>query len=477
MFNSVSPSTAFKRVTLTCTIDCRLLYLLFLFLFLLADSTLYGATWRAGFAKHVITPAEPTWMAGYASRNRPAEGKIGELYAKAMVLEDVNKQRFVLVTLDLISVPHTLRDYLENYVHDQFDLPPASLLINCSHTHCGPEIRTTRWSEDANHSDRLTLARKYVAILKTSLAAVIDSATGRLEPVSLVFCHSRCGFAMNRRTPRGSGFINFPNPEGPVDHDVPVLKFTAADGTIKGIIFGYACHNTTLGIYKFSGDYAGVAQKQLENTYADAIALFVLGCGADINPYPRGTVALAEIHGTTLATSVQAALQTTPTILNEPLDLSYEKVKLKYSPAPSKEELITRSRSSNSYESLHAERLLKQLDQQGHLLTEYNAPVQVIRFGKQLTWIALPGETCVDYSLRLKAELENHKDLGRLWVSGYSNDVFAYLPSRRVLLEGGYEGGGAMKYFTTVLQHGPFASDIEQRIIGKVNQLLQRSSQ
>ena len=107
------------------------------------------------------------------------------------------------------------------------------------------------------------------------------------------------------------------------------------------------------------------------------------------------------------------------------------------------------------------------------LRTTYDAPVQVVQLGENLTLIALPGETCVDYALRLKAELiKTPAQQGSVWVAGYSNDVFAYVPSRRVLLEGGYEAGGSMKYFTTVLQHGPFAPDVEERLIKKVHELL-----
>ena len=86
--------------------------------------------------------------------------------------------------------------------------------------------------------------------------------------------------------------------------------------------------------------------------------------------------------------------------------------------------------------------------------------------------VALPGETVVDYSLRLKRELPGEAEKApSIWVAGYSNDVFAYIPSRRVLEEGGYEAGGAMRYMTTTLQPGPFASSVEERIVKKVHQL------
>jgi hypothetical protein len=129
--------------------------------------------------------------------------------------------------------------------------------------------------------------------------------------------------------------------------------------------------------------------------------------------------------------------------------------------------------SDNEYDRAWGERLLRQLEREGKLRSEYACPVQVIRFGDDLTLVALPGETVVDYSLRLKRELTKSGAQGpAIWIAGYSNDVFAYIPSRRVLEEGGYEAGGAMRYMRSVLQPGPFAPSVEERIVEKVHQLL-----
>lgn len=430
-----------------------------------------AATWKAGVARAVVTPDQPMWMAGYASRNKPSEGKVHDLYVKALALEDDHGARTVLVTSDLISVPRPIRDALEQAVNEKFDLPPAALMMNCSHTHCGPEIRTTRWSLDGLPAERLAAATAYVEFLQKQLVKVVGDALENLQPARVSFCRARCGFAMNRRTPSVTGFRNFPNPDGPVDHDVPVLRVDSPDGQLRAIAFGYACHNTTLGFYQFCGDYAGFAQQYLEEAHPEATALFVLGCGGDQNPYPRRTLALAEQHGRTLANAVEAALETAPVPISGRIKSAYDMATVEYQTPPSREELEKQVESNNQYDRRHAERLLKQLDTEGKLRESYDCPVQVIRFGDQLTLVALPGETVVDFSLRLKAELRSN-DGPAIWVAGYSNDVFAYVPSRRVLLEGGYEAGGAMRYMTTVLQPGPFMPTVEERIVGKVHELM-----
>jgi neutral ceramidase len=429
-------------------------------------------SWQAGLASEVITPNGSMWMAGYASRTKPAEGKIHDLYAKAIALESPDKTRLVIVTLDLISIPYLIRDYLEAEVKKRFDLSPAGLLMNCSHTHCGPEIRTTRWSDDGLPSERLAAAKSYVTFLKSKLVQVVEQAIEDLQLADVSFCRARCGFAMNRRLPSPNGYRNFPNPNGPVDHDVPVLRIRSAAGKLRGILFGYACHNTTLGLYQFCGDFAGFAQLAIEKTNPGALALYMQGCGADINPYPRSTLELAKQHGQSLATAVQSALETEATPLVGELRTSYGKATVEYSTPPTKNELVERTNSSNKYVAIHGQRLLTQLANDGHLRSTYDCPIQVVQLGDKLKMIALPGETVVDYALRIKSDLTTTPDPGAsVWVAGYCNDVFAYVPSRRVLLEGGYEAGDAMKYFTTVLQHGPFAQNIEEIIVRKVYEL------
>ena len=430
------------------------------------------ATWNVGTASVVITPEGPMWMAGYAARNKPSEGKIHDLFAKALAIEDADGTRLVIVTMDLISVPRPVRDWLEKTVQEKYELSPAGLMINCSHTHCGPELRTTPSSLYDLEPERARQAREYVQTLQARLEQVVGQALEDLSPAKLTYCHARCGFAMNRRTPIATGFRNFPNPDGPVDHDVPVLRVEGADGKLRAVLFGYACHSTTLGFYQFCGDYGGFAQSYLEESHPDATALFVAGCGADQNPYPRSELVLAEQHGRSLANAVGAALLTTPRPLDGKLRLAYETVSLEYATPPTRDELLERAKSKNKYDRLHAEQLLRQLEQDGKIRDSYPCPVQVIQFGGALTLVALPGETVVDFSLRLKRELAGADGASpAVWVAGYSNDVFAYVPSRRVLLEGGYEAESAMKYMTTIVQPGAFAPTVEELIVSKVHEL------
>jgi len=435
----------------------------------LQNASAEEASWKAGSAFVRITPDKPMYMAGYAARNKPSEGVASELYAKALFLEDAEGHRAAIITFDLISVLKELRDGVASEVEARYEIPAAAVMLNCSHTHCGPVVRSPSKAIKDLDSEKVKQAVEYSQWLEKTLIELVGAAVDNAEPSTVTYHRSRAAFAMNRRLPTESGFRNSPNPDGPVDHDVPVLKVENAAGELKTILFGYACHNTTLSFYEFCGDYAGFAQAEIERNHPGVVAMFVMGCGGDQNPYPRRTLELALTHGKTLATAVEAALETPAIPVTGQLTAQLEEVEVTYASPPTKEELESRLETGNKYVVRHAQRLLTQLETEGKLRESYATLVQTFQFGDDLTLVALPGETVVDFSLRLKRELSNR----RVWVAGYSNDVFAYVPSKRVLQEGGYEGGGALIYFTAILHPGPFADDIEERIINAVYQQLQ----
>ncbi|WP_417389904.1 neutral/alkaline non-lysosomal ceramidase N-terminal domain-containing protein [Gimesia sp.] len=432
--------------------------------------------WRGAAASVVITPDKPMWMSGYASRTKPSEGKVHDLYAKLLILEDNRGEKVVIITTDLIGITPALRDPIAARLESEFKIPSAALLMNASHTHCGPELREDKATRRGLGGDRGAEARQYTKQLVEKLLKAIAETLPRLEPVELKYASARAGFAMNRRLPTPQGVINSPNPEGPVDQRVPVLIVERPDSSLVAAMFGYACHNTTLSFYQFCGDYAGYAQEYLEEAHPGMVALFMMGCGGDQNPYPRRSLDLAKQHGRALSNAVEVALSVRhPREIHGRLGIAMEEVELEFATPPAREELLKRKETGNKYEQSHAVRLLDQLEERGGIQTSYAFPLQVIQLGNDLTLVAICGETVVDYSLRLQRELKtgagnsgNGDKEPVIWVAGYSNNVFGYLPSLRVLKEGGYEGNRAMIYTS---YPGPFAESVEQRVVSKIKDL------
>lgn len=450
--------------------------------YLPTDALAAEGAWKGAAKSAVITPTKNLWMAGYAARKGPSEGKLQDLKSKVLVLEDAEGTRFAIVTMDLIGVPRKLRSAVAQRVESEYQLPPSHLLLNASHTHCGPMIRTFQSAAEGQperiayrsipeqqHAQRLAETIEYRQFLTETMVGMIGDALADLQPIKLLQSRARCGFAMNRRLPRGGSFANSPNPAGPVDHTVPVLQVLDHDNKRLAVLFSYACHNTTLGVMQFNGDYAGYAQQYLEEDHPGMVALFATGCGGDQNPYPRRLVAYAERHGRSLATAVEAAFEANPQPVEGLLTARLDYAQLEYARIPTREELEAKSRSADGYDARHGQWLLQELELIGRLPRSYPCPVQTMTIGDDLTLIGIGGEVVIDYALRLKREL----DRDNVWVLGYCNDVFAYTPSRRVVLEGGYEGATSMRYPRENLHPSPWAPTIEERIVNKVFELLE----
>ena len=426
-----------------------------------------GAEWKVGVAKVDITPTEPVWMAGYASRNHPAEGTIHPLWAKALAVEDNRGQKVVILTTDLIGSVRPLSDAIGDRVQKSTGVGRERILINSSHTHSGPVVLGCAEVAHGMDDEQRARVRAYYDILQDRLVAVIEQSVHRMRPARLSYGVGEAKFAINRRTKRESGFVISPNPKGPVDHGVPVLRVADEDGRMIAVLFGYACHNTTTAVYQINGDYAGCAQIAFEKSHPGVTGLFMIGCGGDSNPEPRGELSMAEDHGRALATAVDRVLAANMTDVRGPLAVAFGRVELPFVDPPDAAGIKRLEDEGNVYQKRLAKLLSKRLADNGSLDTSYPCPVQVVRFGDDLSMVAIAGEVVIDYAIRLRREFADD----RLWVAGYSNEVFAYLPSERILAEGGYEGGGAMVYFGW---HGPFQPGVEDLVVGLAKDLMDR---
>jgi hypothetical protein len=412
--------------------------------------------WRAGVAAIDITPPLGLWMGGYAARTQPARGIAQPLHAKALALADAAGRRAVVVTVDVLGLTDAAVQHVAGAVREQYGLPRERLLLCSSHTHCGPIIRDqlavaydltpSQW-DDVRASTRR---------IEGQIVDVVGRALGAMQPARLRLSHGTAGFAANRRTAIA--------PDGPVDHAVPVLAVERRDGSLAAVLFGYACHNTTLpaSFVSYHGDYAGVAKAELERRHPGATALFIQGCGADANPSPRGTLDLVERHGHELADAVDRVIGGGADLAG-PLKAAFATVSLDYAPAPDADAWRRKLSDANPHVRSHARMMLDVIARDGHTVTVEPAPLHVLRLGS-LPIVALSGEVVIDYAMAVK-----RKYGGGTWVAAYTDSVFGYVPSARVLREGGYEGGDAMLYFG---RPGPFADSVESRVLGGVDRLM-----
>lgn len=422
----------------------------FTFLFFLSFSlSTYAEGWKAGAASVIITPDEPVWMAGYGKRTEPGSEKRTDLFAKALVIEDQDGNTGVIITLDLVGIDKAFADRVTEGISKKHSLTREQIAICTSHTHSGPVV-----AQNLSPLHYLSLAKDeqekintYAEVLLQNIISVTDSAFESRVPARLQHGSGKCTFAVNRR--ENKPYAEVPDKrargllKGPVDHDVPVLSLRGDDDKVVAILFGYACHATSLSANEWNGDYPGYAQAELEKAFPNSVALFWAGCGGDQNPIPRYELPLAEQYGAELAARVIDVIKAPMEDLSPRLSTHFALIDAPLKDIPSSEDIERTKTSTNRFEVARAKYLQRKMAKEGPLKKSYPYPIGNWVIGEKIDFIFLGGEVVIDYALRFKKE----RNGTRTWVAGYANDVMAYIPSLRVLKEGGYEGGGSNVYY------------------------------
>jgi putative membrane-bound dehydrogenase-like protein len=412
-------------------------------------------TLPVGVARVDITPAYPIRLSGFGFRRTESEGVTQRIWAKALAIGD--KDPVVLIAVDNLVVSAELVAEVARRLEKQ-GVQRDRLAVTATHTHTAPMLRGMNSTlfglpipkEHLDHIDRYT--KEFLdALEKAAIAALADR-----KPARLSWGIGSVGFAINRRT-KGR----------PTDHDLPVLVVRDLDGKVRAVYLSYACHCVTLSNNKVSGDWAGYAQQAIQDDHPGAIALVSVGCGGDQNPNSGVTGDKTEIasrQGLEIAREVSRLLKGYLAPVAGPITTRSATITLPLADLPAKADWEERAKRKGAV-GYHAQVQLGKLARGEKLPTKIDYRVQTWALGDALAMAFLPGEVVVDYSLRLKKELDGR----RLWLNAYSNDAPGYVPSERVLKEGGYEGGGAMIYYDIP---GPYKAGLEEKIVAAVKSQL-----
>ena len=413
--------------------------------------------YQVGTSKIDITPDFPVRLSGYGGRRDEADSVEQRIWAKALAIRNGAESPAVLMTVDNCGVPDYITEAVAAELKGEAGIPREQFVICSTHTHSAPYLSgvlRTLFGEPVPAAHQTNIDR-YTSELTEKLKQIAKAALTDLRPASLSWGEGRVGFADNRRTQGG-----------PVDHALPMLRATGADGELRAILTSYACHCTTLGgdFNAVCGDWAGYAGAYIEADYPDATALVAIGCAADANPVPRTGLNFARQHGHAIAAEVNRLLGSDLAAIQGELNGQVKHIELPFDKLPTRQEWEKRVEGGGAI-GYHAQIQLDRLDRGEALPTTLPYPIQIWNFADELAVVFLPGEVVVDYSIRLKREC----DPSRLWVNAYCNDVPCYIPSRRILREGGYEGEGAMIYYDRPTR---FAPAVEDMIIRTVHELL-----
>lgn len=415
-------------------------------------------TYDVGVAKIDITPGYAVRLSGFGFRRAESEGITHRIYARALAIRDDTGEPAVLITADNLGIPYAMTQQVAARLAKRAKLHADRFAVTATHTHTAPMLTGVAPTlfgmaipdDHQQHIDR------YTAELTDQLEKVALAALADLRPARLSWGVGTVAFAKNRRA-KG----------GPVDHDLPLLVVRDPKGKVRALYVTYACHCVALSNNKISGDWAGFAAEQIEDACKGAIALVSIGCGADANPSSGVTgdkTDIARLQGTEIVTEVRRLLDGYLAPITGKLTAHTRTVELPLSALPTREAWQEKAERKDAI-GYHARINLARLDRNEPLKTKIDYPIKTWTFGDSLAMVFLPGEVVVDYSLRLKRELDRR----RLWINAYANDAPCYIPSERVLKEGGYEGGGAMVYYDLP---GPLRTGLEDKIVGAVKELV-----
>lgn len=255
---------------------------------LLATAGLVGAQLRAGAAKVSITPRGSIWLAG---RNHASDGVAGEIYARALALDDGAGGRAVLIATDLAGLPRSLTERVAADIMKAQGLERSQIVFNASHAHNTPLVKGLQAGQEPADAAELKKIAEYSEALARYLREVAAAALADLKP-------ARIGFGMGQLATNGA------------DAAVPVLRVLTPKGGVIAVLFGCACSvNLEDNSFEINGGYAGAAEAALEKEYPGAIALFYLLSGADRSRQQIETIAVMKQNGAALAEEVARVMK------------------------------------------------------------------------------------------------------------------------------------------------------------------------
>jgi hypothetical protein len=123
-----------------------------------------------------------------------------------------------------------------------------------------------------------------------------------------------------------------------------------------------------------------------------------------------------------------------------------------------------RLKTTGGFDHQLAKAMVNRIETQGAIKPTIDYPVSVWKFDRNLAMVFLGGEVVVDYSVRLNREL----DWSRLWITAWANSMPGYIPSRRVLTEGGYEADFSQVYYE---QPGRYDPKVEDTLVSAITAL------
>ncbi|MDD4298009.1 MAG: neutral/alkaline non-lysosomal ceramidase N-terminal domain-containing protein, partial [Ruminiclostridium sp.] len=414
------------------------------------------------------TPEGSVMQCGFSARTHKSVGIHDDTYASVVLMQA--NETIAIIALDVCLGDRSFTDSLKETLNEKHGLTPEKIIINYSHTHAAVALRSE--NKDGT-TDQEGL--KYCNSVIDKVVNLVDEGLNNLSTGDLYIFKGKSKFGVSRRFPSDEGILWRPYfDDNSIDTDLFLLKFVDSKGHLKGLIYNYACHPTTLGSdnYLISADYPGVVRKALEEWNNGMTAVFLQGCGADVKPsataddgrFKSCNFDELEKAGISLADEIKKCLQSQNwRKIEADFSATATEVKL-YSEIWDDEKWNAMLNDPNEaeYRKRAIERILEG-KKENKIKNYFPYYISVLRLDDKTCIAALENEVVSDYGKAIKGLFQ--EDVITL---GYSNSIVCYIPTKKVLIEGGYE----RETFLNAEIAGVFVPEIEDIIIGRTSLMI-----
>lgn len=428
----------------------------------LAEPRRPSQPWLVGYADAEITPKRGQCMMSGFGRERYASGSLSPLLTQVLALRDRDGNTGVLITADILGFDRGMVEAIHHAIAQKHGIAAKGIMLVASHTHWGPAVNL--YVSFAVGAPNVW----YMGHLEKTILTKVDEALQNLSPATIE--HGSIdfrGIGCNRRLPRNGKITWGPYPQGSFDGHTPIFRIKRQKSPKQLIVVGHGCHPTSSGlIEKWSPDYPGAMRETLSEQLPDTKGIFIQGCGGDAkvvhkDPQTGKVVFSADPQrskqaGRKLAKAVLANLEKGQmTSLSGPLVCSLATGQLSFGERWPLEEI--KQAAFNGPKKSYLTWTARQFLALSNCSQSFRYDAQVWKFGYQLTIFGMEGEVCSPWGPMLRAMARTEKAM----VVGYANNTNVYIPDKRIVREGGYEGLTSHRVY---FQPGPFTENIDREI-------------
>jgi neutral ceramidase len=414
-----------------------------------------STTLKVGFGIADITPRRPTPMAGYYGV-RYSTATHDPLWAKATVFDD-GSTRVAIISVDLISTNPWMVRETRKRIEEKLQIPPSHVMISATHSHTGPMLYEPDEQLLERFGNQTDEAKQYMIGLPERIAQSVFDAAASLKPRSVAYAvGEEKQLAFNRRFFMKDGTVgwnpgklnpNIVREAGPTDDSLPFVAFYDEPGKIAGLLSSFAIHLDTVGGTEWSADMPYTIQECLRKVFGDAAHLqYATGACGDINHIDvrsgnrQGGHQEAARIGTRVAAAILRSWNQLQPTRSQRLAASHQIIRVPVNPH-------TPERSSWA-KSVLAKMNDKPLPPFMEMVEAYriadvearpdgfiDAEVQVITLGREVAWVALPGEIFVQLGIAIK----DASPFAVTSIHELASGSIGYVPTRQAYAQGNYE--------------------------------------